>query len=535
MQPTSLARLRIRDLSLPTLVSVYVDWLVGTGAFEAQRRHREAMGIRAIDPRELAAGGDFSHADGVVRTRQLAGRWAMHWRHGDDRRREWHTVARIAELDEGRVRLEHLTGCANSPEDSPPPIATPRTTRWLIEQHARRIEPSGVLQPRAAEVAGSAVDGWLAHVLLDRDRKFPVVIVSTGPDGVLVDPHAVAQKLVGTAAIIHLPDQAASWALRNALEVRGLSAELGCYGGAVRLYRPGLRQDADLLQHPLVLPWKLLGAPAPTRADRVAGLVFRALARDLEAEDWLGTISRIDVKAQRARTEQLVHAPAAVPVEADGVTALRGAIEERDREITTLRAQLVELNALFEHASDELKAAGRRATEAERERDRFEQEADLARATADDARKEAASAHAIDGPVDALRLAASAFGDVLVILDSAYRSAEDCAFRQPKLLFRVLSVLAMSTAGSLPINETLVASCGRQARWKPKDCPQTMRAWGTDREFTSSTGELYENHVTLGHGVKPGSSMQIYYRTLTDGRVEVAYAGTHLRTVSHDS
>lgn len=29
--------------------------------------------------------------------------------------------------------------------------------------------------------------------------------------------------------------------------------------------------------------------------------------------------------------------------------------------------------------------------------------------------------------------------------------------------------------------------------------------------------------------------MQIYYRTLTDGRVEVAYAGTHLRTVSHDS
>lgn len=487
MQPTSLARLRIRELSRPTLASVYADWLVGAGAFEVLRRHRQAAGVR-LDPREIVGGGDFPHADGVIRTRQLADRWAMHWRHGDDRGREWHTVVRIAD-EEGRVRLEHLTGCASTPDDTPPPIATPRTTRWLIEQHGRRIEPSGVLQPRAAVVPGPAADGWLAHVLLDDGREFPVVIVSTGPDGVLVDPEAVAQKLLGTAAVVVLPDADASWALRRALEVRGFSPELGCYGGAVRLYRPTLRRDADLLEHPLVLPWRLLGTPAPTRADRVAGLVFRALARDLEAEEWLGTISWIDVKAQRARTEELVQAPAAAPVEDDGVAALRAAVDGRDREIAALRAQLADINTLFELASDELKLAGRRATEAERERDRFEQEADLARAAADEARADAASAHDIEGPVDALRLGAGAFGDVLVILDSAYKSAGECGFRQPKLLFRVLSVLAMSTAGSLPIGETLLAACGRQARWKPKDSPQTMRTWGSDREFTSSTGE----------------------------------------------
>ncbi|MCA9638723.1 MAG: hypothetical protein KC420_21990, partial [Myxococcales bacterium] len=78
---------------------------------------------------------------------------------------------------------------------------------------------------------------------------------------------------------------------------------------------------------------------------------------------------------------------------------------------------------------------------------------------------------------------------------------------------------------------------GNAARWKPKDSPETARAFGAQRTWAGEDGKakLFTRHVTLGHGLDARGCLQIYYDVLADGRVEVAWVGEHRPTVSVDT
>jgi hypothetical protein len=136
---------------------------------------------------------------------------------------------------------------------------------------------------------------------------------------------------------------------------------------------------------------------------------------------------------------------------------------------------------------------------------------------------------------DALARAEAIFSERLIVLRSAWASADSSPYRDPSRVFFVLSLLANCDPGSF--GEVLVKALGAKARWKPKDSPETVAKFGRDRTWSDSSGvsKLFTRHITVGHGVNPKKCLQIYYEVLGDGRIEIAWCGEHRATVSEDT
>ena len=78
---------------------------------------------------------------------------------------------------------------------------------------------------------------------------------------------------------------------------------------------------------------------------------------------------------------------------------------------------------------------------------------------------------------------------------------------------------------------------GAQARWRPRDSPDTSARFGAQRTWADKSGarKLFRRHITLGHGVDAQRCAQVYYDVTTDGRIELAWVGEHRPTVSEDT
>lgn len=96
----------------------------------------------------------------------------------------------------------------------------------------------------AAEAGAFARD-----VLLSAGRPRPVVAVTTEPhsERFPIDPAAVAREVGAHADVVTLETGDATWALSEALPTR-----LDVYGGAARIWWPGLSSTSDPYDHPLL-------------------------------------------------------------------------------------------------------------------------------------------------------------------------------------------------------------------------------------------------------------------------------------------
>ncbi|MEZ4448846.1 MAG: hypothetical protein R3B09_05135 [Nannocystaceae bacterium] len=192
-----------------------------------------------------------------------------------------------------------------------------------------------------------------------------------------------------------------------------------------------------------------------------------------------------------------------------------------------LAADVVAAADLADELERDLEATRRELMETRKAQRRAEQERD----EAVEARFAAASV------ADALALAESCFSSRLVVLQSARASAGDSPYRDPGRIFEVLSVLALFGRHDGEFEAALQKAMGAQARWRPKDGPETSSRFGAQRTWAGSDGErkLYRRHITVGHGVDPQRCAQIYYDIAGDGRVELAWVGEHRPTVSEDT
>lgn len=84
------------------------------------------------------------------------------------------------------------------------------------------------------------------EVLLDPDRQFPVVGISTSPDRdrCLVDPVRLAKELRGQALVAIIPHGHESTVIANRL-----AAELTVFGGFARIWLPGLLRTSASEEH----------------------------------------------------------------------------------------------------------------------------------------------------------------------------------------------------------------------------------------------------------------------------------------------
>lgn len=119
-------------------------------------------------------------------------------------------------------------------------------------------------RPSTAGFIGSPEElDALIDYLHDANRQLPVVVVSTRPPDAepLIDAHRLARELNGVAEVRIVPTGNLSWRMKERME-EGTEV----YGGAGRVYPPGLAWVTDLSRSPLRFVWKTEDAERATAA-----------------------------------------------------------------------------------------------------------------------------------------------------------------------------------------------------------------------------------------------------------------------------
>lgn len=103
--------------------------------------------------------------------------------------------------------------------------------------------------PGVQHLQPAEVGPWVEEVLLNVGRLKPVVAVTTQPGGgpPWIDPRKLDEAIGAQADVVLLETGDATWELADALPPR-----LDAYGGAVRVWWPGLTPDAHPYDHPLL-------------------------------------------------------------------------------------------------------------------------------------------------------------------------------------------------------------------------------------------------------------------------------------------
>ena len=146
--------------------------------------------------------------------------------------------------------------------------------------------PTGPAEPAPVTprpVAADEVADFVAETLLSRDRTLPVVAITTSTSTGLpwVDPEQMAQRLGDGAEVVVLETGDATWTLSEVLPDM-----LAVYGGAVRIWWPGLTEGSDPYDHPLLF------VRSAAQGEQVLRQVLEAVRPDTDAPATPGDGSR---------------------------------------------------------------------------------------------------------------------------------------------------------------------------------------------------------------------------------------------------
>lgn len=196
-------------------------------------------------------------------------------------------------------------------------VGTPRFVRDILKRLDCHVEGDRI-STKPIELDALSVQGYVDQTLLSKQRRLPVVAVSPAliSGSPLIDPNALQDTLIGFAHVAVLKDK---WATFKLADIIG--KDLSCYGGAVRIYWPGISISDDKYFHRLFLPesirlWSGTGVPLDKRIFKTLCSVstLRATESTLERslQDQIGESSRKEiaellerVKSGRATESQL--------------------------------------------------------------------------------------------------------------------------------------------------------------------------------------------------------------------------------------
>jgi hypothetical protein len=194
------------------------------------------------------------------------------------------------------------------------------------------------------------------------ERSVPVIAMSD-EHGTVLHPgivEALAADVAGLAVVARL-DPGASWRL-----TARKGKEWSCYGGAIRLYWPGLDATASPYAHPLWTPLRLLEGVADT--ETAAGKIRSQLRRRILSQSAFAiSESQLFSRVRRAaREEELKAFEAKARVDADleglvesylhELAKAEAGIQARDEEIAALKAQVSSLQLALRWKDAELDA-----------------------------------------------------------------------------------------------------------------------------------------------------------------------------------
>lgn len=143
-----------------------------------------------------------------------------------------------------------------------------------------------------------------------------------------------------------------------------------------------------------------------------------------------------------------------------------------------LAGDVVAAAELAEELEDELDELRHELTASRKAQRRAEQERD----EAVEARFTANTA------AEAVALAEACFTERLIVLPSARSSAGTSPFRDPSRIFQVLALLAFFGRHDGDLEAALEKALGAQARWRPRDSPDTSARFGAQRTWADKSG-----------------------------------------------
>jgi hypothetical protein len=362
--------------------------------------------------------------------------------------------------------------------------------------------------------------------LFGRDRRLPIVLFSRDPytDQCLASPGRAADVLAGLAYVYVLNDKWAGFRLTSAI-----GRTFSCFNGAVRIYWPGLAEDASPLRHKLFMPDEvrelnqdfadhLMRRFAPISALRLTELASGRKARAALEADRSREASQLaeQLKAGTVAREQVESEFLKLVEERDAALSARKAAEaERDDaqfrvlELEDENAQLKEnLKAISAYQHPERQVVAPPQPE--------QPEPETVRA--------------------ALDLAGRTFSDRLIIWSSAERSADKSAFARPSEVYEALMALReladahfKAKKDGRPIGAWEDWFEKKGFKYAAKESQNTLNMYGSDRDFTHK-GERRRmvRHLTLGGGDR-NNCLQIYFEIdEATERFLVGYCGVHL-------
>ncbi len=209
---------------------------------------------------------------------------------------------------------------------------------------------AGTLLPSSAKIL-SGDDGGdeFTDSAWDPTRSVPVVAVSDEYGAVLYPGivEALAKDLAGLAAVARL-DPAASWRI-----TRRKGKEWSCYGGAIRLYWPGIGAGSGPYEHPLWTTRRLLSGVVDTEsaAMRIRSQLRRRIlgqsAFAVSEAPIFGLIRRTSSAEELSALRKKAVENADYQALADGFSnellKVQAALDQREEQNASLRQQVRDL------------------------------------------------------------------------------------------------------------------------------------------------------------------------------------------------
>lgn len=233
-------------------------------------------------------------------------------------------------------------------------VGRPGVVRDVVDRFELSADglPLGGVQEITADTAPD-----LVGLIEDSDRRLPVVVISTDAEGQsFVDPLLAADRMLGLAHVAVVDDHAAS-RLTTAF-----TRNLGCFGGAIRVYWPGFSRRDDRFRHRLYVGGALdfhgpsgLVQEITATLGRIAGLSIDEppLRRELVLAHRERDIERrVDARAaSAARIAQA--AESRLQVEAADFAAFAEEYESMDEQLKTIEQDALELEHEIDRVRDE--------------------------------------------------------------------------------------------------------------------------------------------------------------------------------------
>lgn len=451
MKPAFFTQLAIGEASVETLADEYLHWALGTGRFSRLRDRRLKMGVPpSLSVEALQASGDHHGDDeGRLQVRRADGMCLLRMveRDSDDGSVFWHNIVRLSR-EERATRIEHaIVRTAPRYARLEPRASSPRVVGDLIKAYSRGgVEPRDLYSAKATLNDDAETVAFVRHVLLDRGRAVPVLLVTPAArtEATVVDAALLAKNLRGMVTVAELRSRACAEALTRELMDASFDRQFTCFDGGVRVYNPKLAPADPLPSHPLWIRTWLLGFSENLeyRTELLAGIVAGRLAEAAMPPNFVRCIQDFDRHERRRYAEQVLAVPRPDPRQ-----SAPSILAQSNDQISALEAALRGANETIElydvmnrEASEQLEQATKRIGELE-----FEAQNERLKAEALQLQLGVKQRKDVDGippeirgdlaaaligevpPEVSLRVVAATWPERVVVLDSAYRAARKSA------------------------------------------------------------------------------------------------------------